>query len=81
MSASNWRTSDADATLLVNAAGLFIPTPFLDCDGASYDSYLELDLDRAIFLLTQTVVRGMVEQGRGGAIVNIGSMWARAIAP
>jgi NAD(P)-dependent dehydrogenase (short-subunit alcohol dehydrogenase family) len=64
----------ADATLLVNAAGLFIPKPFLDYDGASYDSYLELD--RAIFFLTQTVVRGMVEQGRGGAIVNIGSMWA-----
>jgi NAD(P)-dependent dehydrogenase (short-subunit alcohol dehydrogenase family) len=64
----------ADATLLVNAAGLFIPKPFLDYDGASYDSYLELD--RAIFFLTQTVVRGMVAQGRGGAIVNIGSMWA-----
>jgi NAD(P)-dependent dehydrogenase (short-subunit alcohol dehydrogenase family) len=68
-----------DATLLVNAAGLFIPKPFLDYDGASYDSYLELD--RAIFFLTQTVVRGMVEQGGGGAIVNIGSMWAhQAIA-
>jgi NAD(P)-dependent dehydrogenase (short-subunit alcohol dehydrogenase family) len=64
----------ADATLLVNAAGYFIPKPFLDYDGASYDSYLELD--RAIFFLTQTVARGMVEQGRGGSIVNIGSMWA-----
>ena len=63
----------ADATLLVNAAGLFIPKPFLDYDGADYDSYLELD--RAIFFLTQTVVRGMVGQGRGGSIVNIGSMW------
>jgi NAD(P)-dependent dehydrogenase (short-subunit alcohol dehydrogenase family) len=63
-----------DATLLVNAAGVFIPKPFLDYDGASYDSYLELD--RAIFFLTQTVVRGMVGQGRGGSIVNIGSMWA-----
>jgi NAD(P)-dependent dehydrogenase (short-subunit alcohol dehydrogenase family) len=69
----------ADATLLVNAAGLFVPTPFLDYDGASYDAYLELD--RAIFFLTQTVVRGMVDTGRGGAIVNIGSMWAhKAIA-
>jgi NAD(P)-dependent dehydrogenase (short-subunit alcohol dehydrogenase family) len=69
----------ADATLLVNAAGLFIPKPFLDYDGASYDSYLELD--RAIFFLTQTVARGMVDQGRGGSIVNIGSMWAhQAIA-
>jgi NAD(P)-dependent dehydrogenase (short-subunit alcohol dehydrogenase family) len=64
----------SDATLLVNAAGLFVPKPFLDYDGDSYDSYLELD--RAIFFLTQTVVRGMVKQGNGGAIVNIGSMWA-----
>ena len=64
----------ADATLLVNAAGLFIPKPFLDHDGADYDSYAELD--RAIFFLTQTVVRGMVAGGRGGSIVNVGSMWA-----
>jgi NAD(P)-dependent dehydrogenase (short-subunit alcohol dehydrogenase family) len=64
----------ADATLLVNAAGLFIPKPFLDYDGASYDSYL--DLDRAMFFLTQTVARGMVAHGKGGSIVNIGSMWA-----
>ena|SRR5579863_5666762 len=64
----------ADATLLVNAAGVFLPMPFLDHDGAAYDSYFELD--RAIFFLTQTMVRGMVEQGRGGSIVNIGSMWA-----
>jgi NAD(P)-dependent dehydrogenase (short-subunit alcohol dehydrogenase family) len=69
----------ADATLLVNAAGLFVPKPFLDYDGASYDSYLELD--RAIFFLTQTVARGMVAHGQGGSIVNIGSMWAhQAIA-
>jgi NAD(P)-dependent dehydrogenase (short-subunit alcohol dehydrogenase family) len=64
----------ADATLLVNAAGLFIPKPFLDHDGADYDSYAELD--RAIFFVTQAVARGMVAQGRGGSIVNIGSMWA-----
>jgi NAD(P)-dependent dehydrogenase (short-subunit alcohol dehydrogenase family) len=64
----------ADATLLVNAAGLFVPKPFLDHDGADYDSYAELN--RAIFFVTQTVARGMVAQGRGGSIVNIGSMWA-----
>jgi len=69
----------ADATLLVNAAGFFIPKSFLDHDGAFYDAYLELD--RAIFFLTQTVARGMVDGGRGGSIVNIGSMWAhKAIA-
>jgi NAD(P)-dependent dehydrogenase (short-subunit alcohol dehydrogenase family) len=62
-----------DATLLVNAAGIFIPKTFLDHDSAAYDSYSELN--RATFFLTQTVVRGMVDAG-GGSIVNIGSMWA-----
>jgi NAD(P)-dependent dehydrogenase (short-subunit alcohol dehydrogenase family) len=64
----------ADATLLVNAAGIFIPKTFVDYDDAAYDSYLELN--RAIFFLTQTVVRSMVAAGNGGSIVNIGSMWA-----
>jgi hypothetical protein len=41
--------------------GCSSPKPFLDHDGADYDSYAELD--RAIFFLTQTVVRGM---GRAG---------------
>jgi NAD(P)-dependent dehydrogenase (short-subunit alcohol dehydrogenase family) len=67
-------TEHADASLLVNAAGLFVPKPFLDHDGADYDSYAELN--RAIFFLTQTAVRGMVTAGHGGSIVNIGSMWA-----
>ena len=67
-------TEHADATLLVNAAGVFRPLPFLDHDGAAFDSYHELN--RGIFFLTQTVVRGMVAGGRGGSIVNIGSMWA-----
>jgi NAD(P)-dependent dehydrogenase (short-subunit alcohol dehydrogenase family) len=64
----------ADATLLVNAAGFFIPRDFVDYDPAFYDSYLELN--RALFFLTQTVVNGMITGGRGGSIVNIGSMWA-----
>jgi NAD(P)-dependent dehydrogenase (short-subunit alcohol dehydrogenase family) len=64
----------ADATLLVNAAGFFIPKAFSEYDEAFYDSYNELN--RALFFITQTVVAGMVAGGRGGAIVNIGSMWA-----
>jgi NAD(P)-dependent dehydrogenase (short-subunit alcohol dehydrogenase family) len=63
-----------DATLLVNAAGFFIPKPFLDYDTQSYDSYLELNY--ALFFLTQTVVASMVAGCAGGSIVNIGSMWA-----
>ncbi|WP_029113450.1 SDR family NAD(P)-dependent oxidoreductase [Mycobacterium sp. URHB0044] len=63
-----------DATLMVNAAGYFIPKPFLDYDSQAYDSYL--DLNFALFFLTQTVVAGMVAEGNGGSIVNIGAMWA-----
>jgi NAD(P)-dependent dehydrogenase (short-subunit alcohol dehydrogenase family) len=64
----------ADATLLVNAAGFFIPKPFLEYDGDAYDSHLELT--RAIFFVTQTVATSMIANGRGGSLVNIGSMWA-----
>jgi NAD(P)-dependent dehydrogenase (short-subunit alcohol dehydrogenase family) len=63
-----------DATLLVNAAGFFIPKAFLDYDQQFYDSYMELNY--ALFFLTQTVVEGMIARGEGGSIVNIGSMWA-----
>jgi NAD(P)-dependent dehydrogenase (short-subunit alcohol dehydrogenase family) len=63
-----------DATLLVNAAGFFIPKPFLDYDAEAYDSYMELNY--ALFFLTQTVVEGIIARGDGGSIVNIGSMWA-----
>ncbi|MER8186000.1 SDR family oxidoreductase [Kitasatospora sp. NPDC094015] len=64
----------ADATLLVNAAGVFAPKPFLDHTGADYDRYQALN--RALFFLTQTVVTAMTARGAGGAIVTIGSMWA-----
>lgn len=59
---------------LVNAAGVFAPKPFLEHEAADYDRYM--DLNRATFLLTQAVARNMVAHG-GGAIVNIGSMWAK----
>ncbi|MEW2482886.1 SDR family oxidoreductase [Mycobacterium sp. NPDC049093] len=64
----------SDATLLVNAAGFFIPKPFHEYDAQHYDAYMELNY--ALFFLTQTVVAGMVARGDGGSIVNIGSMWA-----
>jgi len=59
---------------LVNAAGTFRPKAFLDHTAEDYDSYLALN--RSTFLLTQSVARNMRANG-GGAIVNIGSMWAR----
>jgi len=59
---------------LVNAAGYFNPKPFLEQSEADYDAYLELN--KAIFFVTQAVAQNMQTYG-GGAIVNIGSMWAK----
>ena len=58
--------------LLVNAAGVFVPTAFIDHTPADYDKYL--GLNRAMFFITQQAVRNMLAAG-AGAIVNIGSMW------
>ena len=65
----------AKMDLLVNAAGVFVPKPFLEQTMEDYDRYLELN--RGIFFITQHVARGMVERASGGSIVNIGYMWAR----
>ncbi len=59
---------------LVNAAGSFNPTPFLEHSPADYDKYM--DLNKSFFFITQAVAQNMKTHG-GGAIVNIGSMWAR----
>ncbi|MBI3885292.1 MAG: SDR family oxidoreductase [Opitutae bacterium] len=58
----------------VNSAGTFFPKPFLDHTKADYDRYHSVN--RASFAVTQAVARNMRTHG-GGAIVNIGSMWAR----
>lgn len=65
----------ADAVMLVNAAGIFAPKSFLEHTETDYDSYL--DINRALFFITQCVAKNMIAAGRGGSIVNIGSMWAR----
>lgn len=59
---------------LVNAAGTFKPTPFLEHEPKDYDTYM--GLNRSMFFISQAVAKNMVANG-GGSIVNIGSMWAK----
>lgn len=66
---------DINANLLVNAAGLFLPKGFLDYGVEDYDQYMAIN--RATFFLTQAFSKDLVNRKIGGAIVNIGSMWAR----
>ncbi|RQT95193.1 SDR family NAD(P)-dependent oxidoreductase [Burkholderia cenocepacia] len=65
----------ADIDLLVNAAGVFFPKPFLEHQASDYDQYMKLN--KATFFITQKVAANLVAQGRPGAIVTIGSMWAK----
>lgn len=68
-------TNHTDATLLVNAAGVFLPKPFIEYVESDYDLYL--DINKGTFFVTQGVVKNMINQGKPSAIVNIGSMWAK----
>ena len=59
---------------LVNASGIFGPKSFLDHTLEDYNSYQ--DLNRGFFFITQSAAKKMKENQQG-AIVNIGSMWAK----
>ena len=59
---------------LVNAAGYFNPKAFLEQNSSDYDAYM--DINKALFFISQAVSRNMKENG-GGNIVHIGSMWAK----
>jgi NAD(P)-dependent dehydrogenase (short-subunit alcohol dehydrogenase family) len=56
--------------ILVNNAAIFPPTPFLDMEQEQWDRILGIDLT-APMLCCQVVIRAMIEQGRGGRIVNV----------
>jgi len=58
---------------LINAAGVFSPKAFLEHTSEDYDAYM--DLNKATFFVTQQVAMNMAASG-GGAVVNVGSMWA-----
>ncbi len=62
-----------DVKYLINAAGVFYPKSFLEHTCNDYDAYM--NLNKATFFVTQQVAKNMAANG-GGAIVNIGSMWA-----
>ena len=59
---------------LVNSAGYFSPKAFLEHNENDYDQYHHFN--KAFFFITQQVANIMKANG-GGAMVNIGSMWAR----
>jgi len=61
--------------VLFNNAGIFAPKPFLEVDEAEYDRFLDVIL-KGKFFAAQAAAKAMKASGRGGAIVQTGSMWA-----
>ncbi|TCT16480.1 NAD(P)-dependent dehydrogenase (short-subunit alcohol dehydrogenase family) [Bibersteinia trehalosi] len=58
-----------DIDLVVNSAGVYFPNRFLETDEKAYDGYL--NLNKAVFFITQEVAKLMISAKRGGSIVNI----------
>jgi len=61
--------------VLVNSTGIFRVVPFLEQTEEQVEEALDSTL-RPTFYTSQAAARTMVERGGGGAIVNVGSMWA-----
>ena len=62
--------------ILVNNAGIFEMAPILEITEASWDKQFAVNTKGLLFML-QAVARRMVEQGRGGKIVNFASQAGR----
>lgn len=58
--------------VLVNSAGRFTTTPFVDVTESELDGLITGNL-KGTYLVTQAVVRQLIAQGRGGSIVSIGA--------
>ena len=61
------------ADLLVNCAGINILEPFLDMSDESFDKVQAVNV-RATAIVSQVFARGLVAEGRSGAIVNVSSL-------
>lgn len=66
------RSRFGEINVLVNNAGMAVFAPFLEHSEADWDRTLDVNL-KSMFLLGQQAARVMVEQGKGGAIVNMAS--------
>jgi NAD(P)-dependent dehydrogenase (short-subunit alcohol dehydrogenase family) len=65
--------------VLVNSTGIFRPVPFLEQTVEHFEEALDSIL-RPTFYTSQAAARAMIDRG-GGAIVNVGSMWALDAVP
>jgi len=68
---NTWKRIDC----LVNNAGVFLPAPMLEMTEEIWNETLDVNLKAALFC-TKAVARYWVNAGRGGKVINIGSVHA-----
>lgn len=61
-----------ELNILVNNAGIALFQPFLEHTEEAWDRTMDVNL-KSMFLLGQRAARVMIEQGKGGAILNMAS--------
>ena len=66
--------------VLINCAGILQNSDFLDVTEQDFDQIIRVNL-KGPLLVGQAAARQMIEQGRGGAIVNLSSVGAVLAAP
>ncbi len=59
--------------ILVNNAGIIRRAPLTEFTETDWDEVMDVNL-RGLFLLSQSAAKRMIDQGRGGKIINIASM-------
>ena len=59
-------------TILVNNAGINRPEPFEEVSEENFETVMDLNVKSAFFV-AQSVVRGMIQAGRGGSVINMSS--------
>jgi 2-deoxy-D-gluconate 3-dehydrogenase len=59
--------------ILLNNAGIIRRAPLLEFSEKDWDEVIQIN-ESAVFFLSQAVARQMVQQGRGGKIINIASL-------
>ncbi|MHA7874430.1 SDR family NAD(P)-dependent oxidoreductase [Roseivivax sp.] len=66
--------------VLINNAGIIVQADFVDFPEDGFDQTMAVNL-KAPFLLGQAAARAMIDQGEGGAIVNMSSVNAELAIP
>ena len=66
--------------ILVNNAGMQLRRPLLELKRDQWDTVINTNLT-STFLLGRNVARQMIERGKGGKIINIGSLMSSVARP